>query len=83
MLALAPALTAQDLTITTTALPSGTVGSPYTVQLTATGGTPPYSWFGSGLPAGVSISAGQLTGTPTAAFTGTVTIAVFDSAVAQ
>ena len=41
-------------TITTTSLPSGTVGQPYSETLTVTGGTTPYTWsLDSGsLPAG-------------------------------
>jgi len=47
-------------------LPSGTVASPYLANLTASGGTAPYTWsmFGSQLPSGLSLSSsGQITGT--------------------
>jgi streptogramin lyase len=57
------------LTVTTTYLPSGQVGVPYSAQLAATGGTKPYSWFllDGYLPPGLSLNAGtgQISGTPT------------------
>lgn len=64
--------------ITTTSLPAGVVGSPYNAVLAASGGTQPYTWSSTGLPAGLSLSAGAgaITGTPTAAgsFTPTFTV---------
>ncbi|MGO9437348.1 MAG: beta strand repeat-containing protein [Terracidiphilus sp.] len=58
------------LTITTTALPNGQVGTAYSATLTATGGTTPYTWaLSSGtLPAGLALnpSTGAITGTATA-----------------
>ena len=52
--------------ITTTLLPSATMGEKYSQQLTATGGTP-ITWSYTGnLPAGVTLSnTGLLSGTPT------------------
>jgi hypothetical protein len=51
------------------------------LQLAASGGTPPYTWSVSGLPAGLSASAsGAISGTPTTAGTSTVTATVTDSA---
>jgi hypothetical protein len=51
------------------------------LQLTASGGTPPYTWSATGLPAGLSISAGGLvTGTPTKQGNATVTARAVDSA---
>src|SRR5262249_55115153 len=46
-------VTPGPLTITTTTLPAATVGAAYTATLTATGGTPPYTWSiaSGGLPA--------------------------------
>jgi hypothetical protein len=62
---------AQGLTISTSKLPVGTVGSPYSAQLSVTGGVAPYKWVlahGVSMPAGLSISStGLLAGTPTAA----------------
>jgi len=58
------------LSVTTTSLPNGKVGTPYTPQLQATGGTPGYSWSqtsGGAMPDGVTVSsAGTFIGTPTA-----------------
>lgn len=70
------------LTITTTSLPNGTVGTAYSATLAATGGTPPYTWTESGtLPAGLTLSSsGTISGTPTAAGTSSFTIQVKDSA---
>jgi len=72
------------LTITSPAtLPGGIQNVPYSYQLTATGGTPPYTWSlqtGSILPAGLALSsAGVISGTPTAPATYSFTIAAADS----
>jgi hypothetical protein len=57
------------LAVTTTSLPNGTVGTPYVASLTATGGTPGYTWSqtsGGTMPGGVSLgSSGIFNGTPT------------------
>ncbi len=53
--------------VTTATLPTGTVGTPYSSQLTATGGTNSYTWtISSGaLPNGLTLSTGGLiSGTP-------------------
>jgi hypothetical protein len=67
--------------ITTSSLPNGFVGAPYNFgPISATGGTTPYTFTATGLPAGLSISAaGVISGTPTATATGTVTITLTDS----
>jgi hypothetical protein len=61
------------LTITTTSLPNGTVGAPYTATLQATGGTSPYTWSqssGGDMPPGVILnSAGAFSGSPSKAGT--------------
>ena len=73
---------ALPLTITTSSLPSGTVGSGYSTSLTATGGTTPYSWTVTlgALPAGLSLSqGGMISGTPTSAGQSNFTVQVTDS----
>ena len=77
------------LTITTTSLPGGSVGSAYSQTLTAAGGTPPYSWAltSGALPDGLGLDAGSgaITGTPSKAGTFSFTVRVTDksSAVAD
>jgi hypothetical protein len=70
------------LSLTTTSLPSGTIGSAYSAGLTASGGTESYTYsVASGtLPAGLSLNAatGAISGTPTAAASGSITFQVAD-----
>ncbi|MBI5076002.1 MAG: putative Ig domain-containing protein, partial [Nitrospirae bacterium] len=80
------------LTITTTSLPGGVVGTAYpATTLTATGGFGPKTWSivlggggigvpSGGLPGGLTLSAaGVITGTPTAPGTFNFTVRVTDS----
>ena len=77
---------AQPLTATTSSLAIATEGVAYSEPLTASGGTTPYTWAlapGNTLPAGLSVSGGNITGTPTAgssAGTYTVQFVVTDNA---
>jgi hypothetical protein len=61
--------------------PDGEVGQSYTHNLAASGGTLPYTYtvVNGSLPAGVSLSAGELSGTPSTAGSYTFMIAVVDS----
>jgi len=70
------------LTIQTTSLPSGTVGTAYNQTLTASGGTAPYSWsiVRGSLPAGLTSVSGAISGTPTTAATSNFTVQAQDSA---
>jgi hypothetical protein len=74
---------APALSVTTSALPGGTVGATYSQSLAATGGTPPYKWslaIGA-LPGGLTLSAtGSIAGTAGAAGTFPFTVKVTDSA---
>ena len=70
------------LSITTTSLPSGTVGTAYSATVNATGGVPSYKWSVSGNPSWLSIDSnnGVLSGTPTTAgTTPTFTVTVTDN----
>ncbi len=70
------------LTITTTGLAAGKNGTSYSASLSASGGTPGYTWsIASGsLPAGLTLSsAGVISGTPTGSGTSTFTVGVQDS----
>src|SRR5713101_8034549 len=68
------------LSVTTSSLPDGTVGSPYSAALAAAGGSPPYTWAltAGSLPAGLSLatSTGAISGTPTTAGTSSFTVQV-------
>jgi Putative Ig domain len=76
------ATTTTTLTISTSALATGAVGTAYSQTLTASGGTSPYVWaVASGtLPTGLTLSsAGVLGGTPTTVATVTITFRVSDA----
>jgi hypothetical protein len=74
--------TSVTVTVTTTSLPNGNVGTPYAASLAASGGQPPYTWsvtVGT-LPMGISLSsAGVFSGTPTLAGTSSFTVQACDS----
>jgi hypothetical protein len=70
------------LVVTTTSLPTATVGSGYSTTLSAAGGAPPYTWTltADSLPSGLSLAlTGVISGTPSAAGTMDFTIEVTDS----
>ena len=70
------------LTVTSGALPGGSVGTNYSQTLTATGGTPPYTWaVGQGFPTFLTLdqNTGVISGTPTATGTFSFPVQVTDS----
>jgi hypothetical protein len=72
------------LGISTAPLPTATLGTFYSVNLTATGGVSPYSWrlTSGSLPGGLSLSpSGAVTGAPTAVGTFAFSVVATDSAV--
>ncbi|QDE71974.1 endonuclease [Myxococcus xanthus] len=74
--------TGPGLAITTEALPVASVAQAYRSSLTASGGTPAYSWrvAQGALPTGLSLSTlGEITGTPQAAGTSSFDAEVRDS----
>ncbi|WP_183095273.1 putative Ig domain-containing protein [Nocardioides stalactiti] len=78
-----PVLSATSLTTTSVALPRLTVGTSVSVTpFTAVGGTAPYTYSATGLPAGLVINAGtgRITGIPTTGATYAWTITIADSA---
>jgi large repetitive protein len=74
---------ANPLSVVTTSLPNGSVGSLYSQTLAGGGGQPPYTWvLASGsLPLGLALaSSGVISGTPTASGTFHFTVQVTDAA---
>ncbi|NIK72466.1 choice-of-anchor I family protein [Paenibacillus sp. BK720] len=71
------------VTITTTAIAGATIGTAYTAAIAATGGTAPFIYSATNLPAGLTLNSttGEITGTPTAAAKSSlVTVTATDSA---
>jgi len=70
--------------VTASPLPAGVIGAAYSTTLTATGGTPGFTWsiLSNSLPAGLTLNTntGMITGTPTAAGTNTFRVRVRDTA---
>lgn len=68
------------LTVTDPGAQSTAVGGTVSLQLAATGGTSPYTWTATGLPAGLTASsAGKITGKPTTAGSSTVKVTAKDA----
>ncbi|MBX9845660.1 MAG: hypothetical protein K2Z80_28030 [Xanthobacteraceae bacterium] len=67
------------VSVTTSSLPAGNVGQSYTAPLAAAGGTTPYTFTATGLPAGLAVSGASITGTPKQTGNFTVGITARDS----
>lgn len=74
--------TPAELRVTNPGSQTSTVGTYDSATTGATGGSSPYTFSATGLPAGLTISSstGTISGTPTTAGTSTVTVTVRDSA---
>jgi hypothetical protein len=62
-------IVSSSITVNTTSLPNGTINVAYSVTLSASGGTPPYTWAetsGGSLPPGLTLTGAVISGTPTA-----------------
>jgi hypothetical protein len=64
------------VTVTNPGNQTGTVNTPVSLTVHASGGSGTFTWSATGLPAGLSIATGTgvISGTPTAAGTSTVTV---------
>ncbi len=67
------------LVLDTVALPAAEVGIAYSATLSASGGTPPYRFGASPLPAGLQLSGDQISGLPTTAGTTSVQLTATDA----
>ncbi|MDQ2774582.1 MAG: putative Ig domain-containing protein, partial [Acidobacteriota bacterium] len=67
---------------TVSPLPTGTLNHAYSpLTFTESGGTAPFQWTSSGLPAGLNLSSGGvLSGTPTSAGTSSIAVTLTDAA---
>lgn len=74
---------APGVTITTTSLPSATVGVAYQAPVSVAWGVAPYAVTVSGLPAGLSFDGSKIAGTPAAAGTFQVTVQAVDNVGAK
>jgi alpha-tubulin suppressor-like RCC1 family protein len=71
---------AEPLVISTASLPGALPGIAYRASLAATGGTQPFTWTATGLPAGLTLEGGSIDGEPTATGTFPVLLTVTDKA---
>ncbi|MCW2528078.1 MAG: hypothetical protein JWM76_2938 [Pseudonocardiales bacterium] len=80
--ALSLKITASAVSVTTTTLPGGYLGTSYSTTLAASGGTTPYKWkiTAGGLPDGLTLNqSGVISGVPTRSGKWSLTVAVTDA----
>jgi len=81
MATLSLTVSAPALSITTSSLGNGIVGTAFTATVAATGGAGTDTWSATGLPAGLAMgSTGTISGTPTKSGTYSVAVTVSDTA---
>ncbi|MEU9002083.1 putative Ig domain-containing protein [Streptomyces sp. NPDC048551] len=70
------------VTVAAVSAQSGVTGTPVELKNSAEGGTAPYTWTATGLPAGLAVASatGTVSGTPTTAGTSSVTLTATDAA---
>ena len=71
---------AEPLAVADVGNKSAFVGSPLSITLAAAGGTSPYTWRSSTLPAGLTLTGNQISGSPSQVGTTEVTVTATDSA---
>jgi hypothetical protein len=73
--------TPTPVAVSTGSLPDATAGTSYSVNLSATGGTAPYTWriSAGNLPEGITLTGATLSGTPSSAGQATFTVEVKDA----
>ena len=73
------------VSVATASIPNGSVGASYSATLSAVGGTSPYTWSATGLPAGLSLNSatGAIFGIPTSGGTTSITFTVRDGSNPQ
>jgi hypothetical protein len=69
----------EPLAIITATIPDGVQGQPYSCQIQAEGGTPPYTWMCVGLPNGLLFDTGAISGTPQSSGAFPISVTVQDS----
>ena len=72
--------TASAFGITTGSLPTASTINDYSASISAAGGTPPYSFSASGLPAGITFTGGVFGGRPMNPGSATIAVQASDSA---
>lgn len=73
-----PEVSLAAIVISPATIPDPAVGEPYSQTFTASGGTSPYLFTASGLPAGLTLVGDTISGTPTASGAFVINVSVSD-----